>query len=168
MARGGWKIESRLILRAFFQRENAGRPLLLQPFVWAFADVPFGFGLSLFRTTATLLVFLAVGAFGAQTMLDREVLVQASAPGGVISSCSGVITPLYAVDAALPIVDLRQEALCTWSLDKRETDAWPIGMWTIDWSEAALWTWAVAFYKIAGALIFGFVGIIFAGIFNPK
>lgn len=63
---------------------------------------------------------------------------------------------------------MRQEALCILNLDKHEDSIRQIGIWTIDSSESALWTWGVAFYKITGALIFGFVGIIYAGIFNPK
>jgi len=110
-ARSGRHTDARRIQREGYREENRARPLWIRPFVWVFAEVPFGFGLSALRATVTLVAFWIAGIVGAEAMLARNVLVDFSSRGDP-QACLSLVPALYALDIAIPIIDLRQESLC--------------------------------------------------------
>lgn len=180
-ARSGRHLDARRLQREGYREENRARPKWQQPFVWLFAEIPFGFGLSIVRTTATVLGFWCVGTLGAEAMYARGVLVntqQASTP------CRSVVPSLYALDTAIPFLDLRQESRCdpdrigqkglysgvtfTVSLPLiTETKAVPPTILQL-FDEVTLWQWAKTIYALVGSLVVGFAAVTYSGVFKPK
>jgi hypothetical protein len=104
------------------RREDARRILLAQhdlrtlqasagPFTWALSSlfgVIAGYGSRRFASCARAVLFLALGVVGVLAMNAQGALVT---PQG--RACNGVIEPtLYAIDVALPVIDLGQEGRC--------------------------------------------------------
>lgn len=177
-ARSGRHTDARRIQREGYREENRARPLWIRPFVWVFAEVPFGFGLSALRATVTLVAFWIAGIVGAEAMLARNVLVDLSSRGDP-QACLSLVPALYALDIAIPIIDLRQESLCD-PADVGQADLFP-GMQLSRlagemsflpevtlFDEVALWTWAKAIYALLGTFLVSFAGITYSGVFKPK
>jgi len=180
-ARSGRHTDARRIQREGYREENRARPLWIRPFVWVFAEVPFGFGLSALRATVTLVAFWIAGIVGAEVMLARNVLVDLSSRGDP-QACLSLVPALYALDTAIPIIDLRQESLCD-PADVGQAGLFPGiplsrlvgGMAFLPampavtlFDEVTLWTWAKAVYALLGTFLVSFAGITYSGVFKPK
>jgi hypothetical protein len=183
-ARSGRHLDARRLQREGYREENRARPAWQKFFVWLFAELPFGFGLSTLRTTATVLCFWLIGAVGAQVMHARGVLVPSGESAG--AGCPSLAPALYALDTAIPFLDLRQEALCdpapagqtglvsdivlpwpAWlGLPPQETTASPAILLAVD--EITLWQWAKTIYAVLGSLVIGFAAVAYSGVFKPK
>jgi hypothetical protein len=88
-------------------------------------------------------------------------------------ACNGAIEPaLYAVDVALPVIDLGHESRCAPGRTARAD--LPQGMEvspTSDWrlfEGVALWRWAHALYALLGAILTALAVITFSGVMKPK
>ena len=183
-ARSGRHSDARRLQREGYREENRARPKWQQPFVWLFAETPFGFGLSIFRTTVTVLCFWLVGTVGVEVMSARGVLIETN-EDGLQRACQSVVAPLYALDVAIPFIDLRQEFRCD------PGDMGQAGLFagiaipavslpgpsTIDatssstirmFDEVTVWHWAKAIYALLGALVVGFAAVTYSGVFKPK
>jgi hypothetical protein len=183
-ARSGRHSDARRLQREGYREENRARPKWQQPFVWLFAETPFGFGLSIFRTTVTVLCFWLVGTVGVEVMSARGVLIETN-EDGLQRACQSVVAPLYALDVAIPFIDLRQEFRCD------PGDMGQAGLFagiaipavslpgpsTIDatssstirvFDEVTVWHWAKAIYALLGALVVGFSAVTYSGVFKPK
>ena len=182
--RSGRNLDARRLLREGYREENRARPKWQQLFVWLFAEIPFGFGMSLVRTTVTVIGFWIVGSVGAEMMSARGVLVEAQASGAP-RLCSSAVAPLYALDVAIPFIDLRQESRCD-PLDMGQAGLFPGFATTVPsvpWAsttpaiqsptvrifeEITLWNWGKAIYSLLGALVVGFAAVTYSGVFKPK
>ena len=183
-ARSGRHADARRVQRAGYQEENRARPTWIRPFVWFFAELPFGYGLSVLRATITILSFWLVGTLGAETMHARNALIDSSEPQ-LGSQCKSIIPALYALDTAIPILDLREEMKCgpgdigQHGLFRGFELKFPLrsefdvagradahSMHVLD--EITLWTWAKAIYAVFGALIVSFALITYSGVFKPR
>jgi hypothetical protein len=179
--RAGGQRDARRIQREGYREENRARPLWIRPFVWVFAEVPFGFGLSALRATVTLVAFWIAGIVGAEVMLARNVFVDLSSRDDP-QACLSLVPALYALDTAIPIIDLRQESLCD------PADVGQAGLFrgiqlsrlagsmpflpalpaVTLFDEVALWTWVKAIYALLGTFLVSFAGITYSGVFKPK
>ena len=180
-ARSGRDTDARRIQREGYREENRARPLWIRPFVWLFAEVPFGFGLSALRATVTLVAFWIAGIVGAEVMLARNVFVDLSSRGEP-QACLSLVPALYALDTAIPIIDLRQESLCD-PANVGQAGLFPgiqlsrlagnmpllpaLPAVTL-FDEVTLWTWAKAIYALLGTFLVSFAGITYSGVFKPK
>jgi hypothetical protein len=163
------------------RREDARRILLAQhdkrtvvasagPITWFLSSlfgIIAGYGLAPIRIVRALALFLALGVAGVLTMNAQGALVT---PRG--AQCNGAIEPaLYAVDVALPVIDLGQESRCGPGRTARaELSAGaPIGdtEWRL-FEGAAVWKWAHALYAILGAILTALAVITFSGVMKPK
>lgn len=162
-------------------REDARRILLAQhdvrtarasagPLTWALSSafgLVAGYGLAPIRIVRALALFLALGVAGVLTMNAQGALVR---PDG--TACNGAIEPaLYAVDVALPVIDLGQEGRCAPGRTARAD--LPAGMEIegSDWrlfEGAALWKWAHAVYAVLGAILTALAVITFSGVMKPR
>ncbi|HRP12475.1 MAG TPA: hypothetical protein PLK37_15730, partial [Terricaulis sp.] len=111
---------------------------------------------------------LALGVFGVLAMNAQGALVT---PEG--RQCNGAIEPaLYAIDVALPLIDLGQQSACAPGRTAR-ADLSP-GMEVSaqsDWrlfEGLALWRWAHALYAILGAILAALAVLTFSGVMKPK
>lgn len=164
------------------RREDARRIQLAQhdlhtlsgsagPFTWALSSlfgVTAGYGLAPIRVVRALALFLALGVFGVLAMNAQGALVT---PQG--RACNGAVEPtLYALDVALPVIDLGQESRCAPGRTARAE--LPQGMAvseTNDWrlfEGVAMWRWAHALYAMLGAILTGLAIVTFSGIMKPK
>ncbi|ANP45088.1 hypothetical protein [Candidatus Viadribacter manganicus] len=164
------------------RREDARRIQLAQhdlhtlsgaagPFTWALSSLfgmIAGYGLAPIRVVRALVIFLALGVFGVLAMNEQGALVT---PQG--RACNGAVEPtLYALDVALPVIDLGQEGRCAPGRTARAE--LPQGMAvseTNDWrlfEGVALWRWAHALYAMLGAILTGLAIVTFSGIMKPK
>ena len=164
------------------RREDARRILLAQhdlrtlsasagPLTWALSSLfglIAGYGLAPIRVVRALALFLALGVTGVLVMNAQGALVT---PQG--RACNGAIEPaLYAVDVALPVIDLGQESRCAPGRTARAD--LPQGMEvspTSDWrlfEGVALWRWAHAAYALLGAILTALAVITFSGVMKPK
>ncbi|MEZ5973022.1 MAG: hypothetical protein R3C31_14525 [Hyphomonadaceae bacterium] len=164
------------------RREDARRVQLAQhdlhtlaastgPFTWALSSlfgVIAGYGLAPIRVVRALALFLALGVFGVLAMNAQGALVT---PQG--RACNGAVEPtLYALDVALPVIDLGQESRCAPGRTARaDLPAGVAVSETSDWrwfEGVALWRWAHALYAILGAILTGLAVVTFSGIMKPK
>jgi hypothetical protein len=164
------------------RREDARRILLAQhdqrtvsastgPLTWLLSSLfglSAGYGLAPIRIVRALALFLALGVTGVLVMNAQGALVT---PQG--RACNGAIEPaLYAVDVALPIIDLGQENRCAPGRTARAE--LPAGMevsQSSDWrlfEGVALWRWAHALYALLGAILTALAVITFSGVMKPK
>jgi hypothetical protein len=164
------------------RREDARRILLAQhdlrtlsasagPLTWALSSLfglIAGYGLAPIRVARALALFLALGVTGVLVMNAQGALVT---PQG--RACNGAVEPaLYAVDVALPVIDLGQESRCAPGRTARAD--LPQGMEvspTSDWrlfEGVALWRWAHALYALLGAILTALAVITFSGVMKPK
>src|SRR5690606_36411114 len=144
------------------RREDARRVQLAQhdlrtlsgsagPFSWALSSLfgaIAGYGLAPIRVVRALVVFLALGVFGVLTMNAQGALVT---PQG--RACNGAVEPtLYALDVALPVIDLGQETRCGPGRTARADLSPGVAVSeTSDWrwfEGVAMWRWAHALYAM--------------------
>jgi hypothetical protein len=167
--RAGLHRDARRIRREEQREANKFRPLWQRPFVSIFADFMFGFGLSASRAAATALIVWSIGIAGAVLMNARGALVIAQGPEKSALVCENFQPPLYALDVALPVLDLKQEIACepgrAPGAQLLPGIATPFGML---FEEIALWTWAKALYAVIGALVAGFALLTWSGMFKPR
>ncbi|MEZ5996782.1 MAG: hypothetical protein R3C25_13625 [Hyphomonadaceae bacterium] len=164
------------------RREDARRILLAQhdlqtlraigaPLTWALSSLfglIAGYGLAPLRVVRALVLFFALGVAGVLTMNAQGALVT---PRG--AACNGAIEPaLYALDVALPVIDLGQESRCGPGRTARAD--LPAGVAlsrNSDWrlfEGAALWKWAHALYAMLGAILTALAIITFSGVMKPR
>ncbi|MGD9966508.1 MAG: hypothetical protein AB7T59_08315 [Hyphomonadaceae bacterium] len=164
------------------RREDARHVLLAQndlrtltgssgPFTWTMSSLfglIAGYGLAPIRIVRALALFLALGVAGVLAMNAQGALVT---PQG--RACNGAVEPaLYALDVALPVIDLGQESRCAPGRTARAD--LPHGMAvseTSDWrwfEGVALWRWAHALYAIMGAILTALAILTFSGIMKPN
>jgi len=163
------------------QREDARRILLEQhdqrtrhapggPLTWLLSSLfglLSGYGFAPIRAARSIAIFLLIGIAGVFYMDAQGALIR---PDG--RACAGAIEPaLYAIDVALPIIDLGQESACA---PGRAPDAAlplgveiPGGAWRA-FEGGALWTWAQALYALLGAVLTALAIITFSGVMKPK
>jgi|CXWL01.1.fsa_nt_gi hypothetical protein len=163
------------------RREDARRVLLAQhdqrtflasagPLTWTLSSafgLVAGYGFAPIRAARALALFLVLGVLGVLAMDAQGALVNTEG-----ARCGGAIEPaLYAIDVALPVIDLGQQALCS---PGRAPGAELYAGMTLGESEwrlfegAALWRWAHALYAILGALLAALAIITFSGVMKPK
>jgi hypothetical protein len=168
-ARAGKREDARRILLA--QQDRRTRVASSGPFTWALSSLfglTAGYGLAPIRIARALALFLALGVVGVLTMNAQGALVT---PRG--AQCNGAIEPaLYAIDVALPVIDLGQESRCSPGRTGRAELAtgMPVSEFS-DWrlfEGAALWKWAHALYAIVGAILSALAVITFSGVMKPK
>jgi hypothetical protein len=164
------------------RREDARRVQLAQhdlrtlagsagPFSWALSSlfgVIAGYGLAPVRVVRALALFLALGVFGVLAMNAQGALVT---PQG--RACNGAVEPtLYALDVALPVIDLGQESRCAPGRTARAELSQGVAVSeTSDWrwfEGVALWRWAHALYAMLGAILTALAIVTFSGIMKPK
>lgn len=164
------------------RREDARRVQLAQhdlhtlagsagPFTWALSSlfgVIAGYGLAPIRIVRALVLFLVIGVAGVLAMNAQGALVNTRG-----AACNGAVEPtLYALDVALPIVDLGQESQCAPGRTARaELSPGVAVSETSDWrwfEGVALWRWAHALYALLGAILTGLAVVTFSGIMKPK
>ncbi|MBK8545291.1 MAG: hypothetical protein IPL62_18225 [Caulobacteraceae bacterium] len=164
------------------RREDARRVQLAQhdlhtlagsagPFTWALSSlfgVIAGYGLAPIRIVRALVLFLVIGVAGVLAMNAQGALVNTRG-----AACNGAVEPtLYALDVALPIVDLGQESRCAPGRTARaELSPGVAVSETSDWrwfEGVALWRWAHALYALLGAILTGLAVVTFSGIMKPK
>lgn len=164
------------------RREDARRILLAQhdlhtmsasagPLTWVLSSLfglIAGYGLAPIRVVRALALFLALGVTGVLAMNAQGALVT---PQG--RACNGAVEPaLYAMDVALPVIDLGQESRCAPGRTARAE--LPAGMEvspTSDWrlfEGVALWRWAHSLYALLGAILTALAVITFSGAMKPK
>lgn len=164
------------------RREDARRVQLAQhdlrtlagsagPFSWALSSLfgaIAGYGLAPIRVVRALALFLALGVFGVLAMNAQGALVTAQG-----RACNGAVEPtLYALDVALPVIDLGQESRCAPGRTARaELSPGVAVSETSDWrwfEGVALWRWAHALYAMLGAILTALAIVTFSGIMKPK
>lgn len=164
------------------RREDARRVQLAQhdlhtlagsagPFSWALSSlfgVIAGYGLAPMRVVRALALFLALGVFGVLAMNAQGALVT---PQG--RACNGAVEPtLYALDVALPVIDLGQESRCAPGRTARAELPQGVAVSeTSDWrwfEGVALWRWAHALYAMLGAILTALAIVTFSGIMKPR
>lgn len=164
------------------RREDARRVSLTQhdkqtlasaaaaPFSWPLSSLfglVAGYGLAPVRVVRAMVIFLALGVAGVFAMNEQGALVRPS--GG---ACNGAVEPaLYALDVALPVIDLGQEARCAPGRSARADLSEGVALGASDWrlfEGAALWKWAHALYALLGAILTALAVITFSGALKPK
>jgi hypothetical protein len=164
------------------RREDARRVLLAQhdlrtlsgsagPITWALSSlfgVIAGYGLAPIRVVRALVLFLAIGVAGVLVMNTQGALVTQDG-----RACNGAVEPtLYAIDVALPVVDLGQESRCAPGRTARaELSSGVAISETSDWrwfEGVALWRWAHALYALIGAILTALAIVTFSGIMKPR
>ncbi len=166
LERAGFQSDARRIARAEQSEANRHRPFWQRPIVWLFAELPFGYGLSVSRAVITIVAFWLAGWLGVHLMLAQGALILA----GGEARCTGAISaPLYALDVALPIIDLGQASTCTVGAAEGAHlfpgFATPYGLLA---NGLTLWRWATALYSLLGTVVVGFAALTFTGIFKPR
>jgi len=162
-------------------REDARRILLAQhdmrtlrassgPMTWALSSafgLVAGYGLAPIRIARALVLFIALGVAGALIMNAQGALVRADG-----KACNGAVEPaLYAIDVALPVIDLGQESRCAPGRTARAELSPGIEIANTDWrlfEGGALWRWAHALYALLGAVLTALAVITFSGVMKPK
>jgi hypothetical protein len=163
------------------KREDARRILLAQhdmrtlsdssgPVTWALSSLfglIAGYGLAPIRVVRALALFLALGVAGVMTMNTQGALVT---PQG--QACNGAVEPaLYAIDVALPVIDLGQESRCAPGRTARAQLPAGMALGESDWrlfEGAAMWRWAHALYAMLGAILTALAIVTFSGVMKPK
>lgn len=167
--RGGFYSDARRIARTEQCEANKHRAAWKRPFVWLFAELPFGYGLSASRAGITAALVWLLGWAGVEIALARGVLVR-EADGQYVQCGDAIAPPLYALDVAIPLLDLQQESECK----PQRTEAanlspgTPIANGQHLFEETALWRWAKTAYAILGALVIGFAVLTWSGVFRPR
>jgi hypothetical protein len=168
-ARAGRREDARRILLA----QHDQRTLLASagPITWFLSSLfglIAGYGLSPLRILRALALFIAIGIAGVFVMNGQGALVTADG-----RQCAGAVEPaLYAIDVALPIVDLGQESQCGPGRTARAelsagVEVSPYSDWRL-FEGVAIWRWAHALYALLGAILTALAVITFSGALKPK
>jgi hypothetical protein len=168
-ARAGRREDARRILLA--QRDQRTLVASSGPITWLFSSLfglIAGYGLAPLRVLRALALFLAIGIAGVFAMNGQGALVT---PDG--RQCGGAVEPaLYAVDVALPMIDLGQRSRCAPGRTARAQ--LPAGMEVTPYSDwrlfegVAMWRWAHALYALLGAILTALAVLTFSGALKPK
>lgn len=163
------------------RREDARRILLAQhdartltsspgPTSWALSSLfglIAGYGLAPLRAARALALFLALGVFGVLAMNAQGALVT---PEG--RQCNGAVEPaLYAIDVALPFIDLGQQSACAPGRTARADLPAGMALGESEWrlfEGVAMWRWAHALYAMLGAILAALAVLTFSGVMKPK
>ncbi|HRE42899.1 MAG TPA: hypothetical protein PKY87_02890, partial [Terricaulis sp.] len=167
-ARAGRREDGRRILLAQHDlRTRQGAP---GPIAWVFSSLYgliAGYGLAPVRVLRALVLFVALGVAGVLTMNAQGALVT---PEG--RACNGAVEPaLYALDVALPFIDLGQESRCAPGRAARADLPAGMALGESDWrlfEGVALWRWAHALYALLGAILAALAVLTFSGALKPK
>jgi hypothetical protein len=167
-ARCGRRDDARRISLA--QHDIAAARASSGPLTWALSSLfglVAGYGLAPIRVARALTLFLALGVAGVFTMNAQGALVR---PDG--GACNGAIEPaLYAIDVALPVIDLGQKSRCAPGRAANAKLAQGAAVAGSPWrvfEGAALWKWAQALYAVLGAILSALAVITFSGVMKPK
>jgi len=167
-ARAGRREDARRILLA--QHDRLTMAASAGPLTWLLSSlfgVIAGYGLAPIRVVRALALFLAIGVAGVLTMNAQGALVTARG-----AACNGAVEPaLYAIDVALPVIDLGQESRCGPGRTARADLPAGMEVGNTDWrlfEGAALWQWAHALYALLGAILSALAVITFSGVLKPK
>lgn len=164
------------------RRENARRILLAQhdqqtllasagPITWLLSSLfglIAGYGFAPIRIVRALALFIAIGVAGVFAMNGQGALVTADG-----RQCGGAVEPaLYAIDVALPVIDLGQESRCAPGRTARAELAAGLEVSAYsDWrifEGVAIWRWAHALYAFFGAILTALAIITFSGALKPR
>lgn len=167
-ARAGRREDGRRILLAQHDlRTRQGAP---GPIAWVFSSLYgliAGYGLAPVRVLRALVLFVALGVAGVLSMNAQGALVT---PEG--RACNGAVEPaLYALDVALPFIDLGQESRCAPGRAARADLPTGMALGESDWrlfEGVALWRWAHALYALLGAILAALAVLTFSGALKPK
>jgi hypothetical protein len=167
-ARAGRREDGRRILLA--QQDRRTLAASAGPLTWFLSSLfglIAGYGLAPIRVARALILFVALGIAGVLTMNAQGALVT---PQG--AACNGAVEPaLYAIDVALPVIDLGQESRCGPGRTARAELPAGMEVGNTDWrlfEGAALWKWAHALYALLGAILTALAVITFSGVMKPK
>lgn len=167
-ARSGRRDDARRVLLA--QHDARTRHASSGPLTWVLSSlfgITAGYGFAPIRALRTLVLFIAIGIAGVLAMNEQGALVT---PSG--AQCNGAIEPaLYAIDVALPVVDLGQESRCAPGRTARAELSAGMETPNSDWrlfEGAALWKWAQAAYAVLGAILTALAVITFSGVMKPR
>ena len=139
-----------------------------------------GYGYAPHRAAITLFVFLLAGWIGVQFANQRHALIydveytDAGSQGANVAErwCGAEISePLYALDVAIPLIDLRQESKCEPGAPAgvQLYEGVPIpGTGLALFEEIAVWRWAKALYALLGALLTAIAVITFTGVLRSS
>lgn len=140
------------------------------PITWALSSafgLIAGYGFAPIRALRALVLFIAIGVAGVLAMNAQGALVT---PSG--QQCNGAIEPaLYAIDIALPVIDIGQEGRCAPGRTARAELSPGMEIANTDWrlfEGAALWKWAQALYAVLGAILTALAIITFSGMMKPR
>jgi hypothetical protein len=168
-ARAGRREDARRILLA----QHDQRTLLASagPITWLLSSlfgIIAGYGLSPLRIVRALALFVALGVAGVFAMNGQGALVTADG-----RQCAGAVEPaLYAIDVALPVIDLGQESRCAPGRTARAElspgmEVSPYSDWRM-FEGVAIWRWAHALYALLGAILTALAVITFSGALKPR
>jgi hypothetical protein len=167
-ARAGWRDDARRV--ALAQRDLHTARGAGGPFSWALSSLfglIAGYGFAPLRMVRSLAAFLALGVLGVLAMNAEGALVT---PAG--AACNGAVEPaLYAIDVALPFIDLGQASACTPGRTARAVLPAGMALGESDWrlfEGVAVWRWAHALYALLGALLAVLALVTFSGVLKPK
>jgi len=168
-ARAGRREDARRILLA--QHDQRTLAASAGPITWALSSLfglIAGYGLAPIRIVRALVLFIAIGVGGVFAMNGQGALVT---PDG--RQCGGAVEPaLYAIDVALPVIDLGQESRCAPGRTARAelaagVEVSPYSDWRV-FEGVALWRWAHALYALLGAILTALAVITFSGVLKPR
>ncbi len=167
-ARAGKRGDARKILLT--QRDMQTARASAGPITWALSSlfgVIAGYGLSPVRIARALVLFLALGISGVLAMNAQGALVR---PDG--NACNGAVSPaLYAIDVAIPVIDLSQASACAPGRTARAQLPQGIALGESDWrlfEGLALWRWAHGLYAIFGAILVALGVLTLSGALKPR
>jgi hypothetical protein len=167
-ARAGRRDDARRVLLA--QRDAHTARASGGPISWALSSlfgVIAGYGLAPLRVMRALVLFLALGVAGVFAMNAQGALVTADG-----RACNGAVEPvLYAIDVALPLIDLGQEQACAPGRTARAELPQGMALGESDWRAfegVALWRWAHALYALLGAILAALAVLTLSGIMKPR
>ncbi len=167
-ARAGRREDARRVLLE--QHDQRTRAAPAGPLTWLLSSLFglfSGYGFAPIRAVRALLLFLAIGVVGVLAMDAQRALVT---PEGRL--CNGAIEPaLYAIDVALPVIDLGQERLCAPGAGAGSRLYPGIAIPESDWrlfEGVAMWRWAWGLYALFGAILSALAILTFSGVMKPK
>lgn len=167
-ARAGRHEDARRISLA--QRDLHTRAGSAGPLTWALSSLfglVAGYGLAPIRVVRALALFLALGVGGVLLANEQGALVT---PSG--AQCNGAIEPvMYALDVAVPLIDLGQEGACAPGRTARAELSQGLALGESAWrlfEGGALWRWAHGLYALLGAILTALAALTFSGVLKPK
>ncbi|MES1198694.1 MAG: hypothetical protein ABUS48_01795 [Pseudomonadota bacterium] len=167
-ARAGLRDDARRVLLAQHDLRTAYAPAgpLTRVFSSLFGLIA-GYGLAPIRAARALAIFLVIGIVGVFAMDATGALVT---PQG--APCAGAVEPaLYAIDVAVPVIDLGQQSKCAPGRAPGSDLFRGVAVQGTDWrlfEGVALWRWAQSLYALLGALLTALAVITFSGVMKPK